>query len=115
MAAGFQLSKVGINVILIDSNDDLGGQYLKNINNNSNNSLINKINKSNIQILKNIDVFAIFDKFEVWGKNTKYLYKIKCNKIIVATGAYEDIYQVQNLDFAEYNTDGLYSKYHKSL
>ena len=96
MAAGFQLSKVGINVILIDSNDDLGGQYLKNINNNSNNSLINKINKSNIQILKNTDVFAIFDKFEIWGKNTKNLYKIKCNKIIVASGAYEDIYPVHN-------------------
>ena len=99
LSAALAASNCGVNTVLIDDREKLGGQFCKQptINENSKfddqvifgEKLINKVIKNGVSIFTNTSVFAIFEKKEILAIKDNVLITFIPKKIIFSTGAYE--------------------------
>jgi thioredoxin reductase/bacterioferritin-associated ferredoxin len=105
LSAALAASNCGVNTVLIDDREKLGGQFCKQptINENSKfddqvifgEKLINKVIKNGVSIFTNTSVFAIFEKKEILAIKDNVLITFIPKKIIFSTGAYERGYPVK--------------------
>lgn len=105
LSAALSASNCGVNTILIDDREKLGGQFCKQPIINENilldeqvklgNNLINKVIENGVRIFTNTSVFAIFEKKEILAIKGNELITFRPKKIIFSTGAYEKGYPVK--------------------
>ena len=105
LSAALSASNCGVNTILIDDREKLGGQFCKQPIINENNlldeqvklgrNLIQKVVNNGVRIFTNTSVFAIFEKKEILAKKDSELITFRPKKIIFSTGAYERGYPVK--------------------
>ena len=105
LSAASYASKCGVNTILIDDRDKLGGHFCKQPLNNESakfddqvilgKKLISQVDENEVKIFKNTSVFAIFKNNEILAIKDNSLITFKPTKIIFATGAYERGYPVK--------------------
>ena len=99
LSAALAASNCGVNTVLIDDREKLGGQFCKQPTTNENSKfddqvifgekLINKVIKNGVSIFTNTSVFAIFEKKEILAIKDNVLITFIPKKIIFSTGAYE--------------------------
>ena len=105
LSAALAASNCGVNTVLIDDREKLGGQFYKQpiIGDNAKcddqvifgKKLINKVIKNGVSIFTNTSVFAIFEKKEILAIKDNALITFRPKKIIFSTGAYERGYPVK--------------------
>ena len=105
LSAALSASNCGVNTILIDDREILGGQFCKQpiINENMlldeqvklGRSLINKVIENGVRIFTNTSVFAIFEEKEILALKDDEIITFNPKKIIFSTGAYERGYPVK--------------------
>ena len=105
LSAALSASNCGVNTILIDDREKLGGQFCKQpiINENITldeqvklgKNLIQKVVENGVRIFTNTSVFAIFGKKEFLAIKDNELITFRPKKIIFSTGAYERGYPVK--------------------
>jgi len=116
LSAALSASNCGVNTILIDDREKLGGQFCKQpiINGNMlldeqvklGSNLINKVISNGVRIFTNTSVFAIFENKEILALKNNELITIKPKKIIFSTGAYERGYPVKGWTLPRVMTTG---------
>ena len=105
LSAALAASNCGVNTILIDDREKLGGQFCKQpiIGENSTcddqvilgKKLINKVINNGVKVFTNSSVFAIFENKEILAIKDNELITFRPKKIIFSTGAYERGYPVK--------------------
>ena len=105
LSAALAASNCGVNTILIDDRDKLGGQFCKQpiIGDNAScddqvilgKKLINKVINNGVKVFTNSSVFAIFENKEILAIKDNELITFRPKKIIFSTGAYERGYPVK--------------------
>ena len=105
LSAASYASKCGVDTILIDDREKLGGQFCKQPLTNESSKLddqvilgkklISQVDENEVKIFKNTSVFAIFKNKEILAIKENSLITFKPKKIIFATGAYEKGYPVK--------------------
>ena len=105
LSAALSASNCGVNTIIIDDREKLGGQFCKQpiINENITldeqvklgRNLIQKVVNNGVRIFTNTSVFAIFEKKEILAIKDSELITFRPKKIIFSTGAYERGYPVK--------------------
>ena len=105
LSAALSASNCGVNTILIDDREKLGGQFCKQpiINENMlldeqvklGRNLINKVIENGVRIFTNTSVFAIFEEKEILALKDNELITFRPKKIIFSTGAFERGYPVK--------------------
>jgi len=105
LSAALAASNCGVNTILIDDREKLGGQFCKQpiIGENATcddqvifgKNLINKVINNGVNIFTNTSVFAIFENKEILAIKDNVLITFTPKKIIFSTGAYERGYPVK--------------------
>ena len=105
LSAALAASNCGVNTVLIDDREKLGGQFYKQpiIGDNAKcddqvifgKKLIDKVIKNGVNIFTNTSVFAIFEKKEILAIKDNALITFRPKKIIFSTGAYERGYPVK--------------------
>ena len=105
LSAASYASKCGVNTVLIDDREKLGGQFCKQPLTNENakfdyqvilgKKLIYKVDENGVKIFKNTSVFAVFKNKEILAIKDNSLITFRPKKIIIATGAYERGYPVK--------------------
>ena len=105
LSAALVASNCGVNTILVDDREKLGGQFCKQpvLNKNAKfddqvilgKKLINKVSKNGVSIFTNTSVFAIFENKEILATKNNLLITFRPKKIIFSTGAYEKGYPVR--------------------
>jgi thioredoxin reductase len=105
LSAALAASNCGVNTILIDDREKLGGQFCKQpiIGENATcddqvifgKNLINKVINNGVNIFTNTSVFAIFENKEILAIKDNELITFRPKKIIFSTGAYERGYPVK--------------------
>ncbi len=105
LSAALSASNCGVNTILIDDREKLGGQFCKQpiINDKIlldeqvklGRNLINKIIDNGVRIFTNTSVFAIFEEKEILALKDKELITFRPKKIIFSNGAFERGYPVK--------------------
>ena len=99
LSAALSASNCGVNTILIDDREKLGGQFCKQpiINENMlldeqvklGRNLINKVIENGVRIFTNTSVFAIFEEKEILALKNNELITFLPKKIIFSTGEIE--------------------------
>ena len=105
LSAALAASNCGVNTILIDDREKLGGQFCKQpiIGENATSDdqvilgkkLINKVINNGVKVFTNSSVFAIFENKEILAIKDNELITFRPKKIIFSTGAYERGYPVK--------------------
>ncbi|MBT4369875.1 MAG: FAD-dependent oxidoreductase [Gammaproteobacteria bacterium] len=105
LSAALAASNCGVNTILIDDREKLGGQFCKQpiIGENATSDdqvilgkkLINKVINNGVKVFTNSSVFAIFENKEILAIKDNELITFRPKKIIFSTGAYEKGYPVK--------------------
>ena len=105
LSAALVASNCGVNTILVDDREKLGGQFCKQpvLNKNAKfddqvilgKKLINEVSKNGVSIFTNTSVFAIFENKEILATKNNLLITFRPKKIIFSTGAYEKGYPVR--------------------
>ena len=105
LSAALAASNCGVNTILIDDREKLGGQFCKQpiIGENATcddqvilgKKLINKVINNGVKVFTNSSVFAIFENKEILAIKDNELITFRPKKIIFSTGAYERGYPVK--------------------
>ena len=105
LSAALAASNCGVNTILIDDRERLGGQFCKQpiIGENATcddqvvfgKKLINKVINNGVNIFTNTSVFAIFENKEILALKDNVLITFTPKKVIFSTGAYERGYPVK--------------------
>ena len=105
LSAALAASNCGVNTILIDDREKLGGQFCKQpiIGENVTcddqvilgKKLINKVINNGVKVFTNSSVFAIFENKEILAIKDNELITFIPKKIIFSTGAYERGYPVK--------------------
>ena len=105
LSAALAASNCGVNTILIDDREKLGGQFCKQpiIGENATSDdqvilgkkLINKVINNGVKVFTNSSVFAIFKNKEILAIKDNELITFRPKKIIFSTGAYERGYPVK--------------------
>ena len=105
LSAALAASNCGVNTILIDDREKLGGQFCKQpiIGENATpddqvilgKKLINKVINNGVKVFTNSSVFAIFENKEILAIKDNDLITFRPKKIIFSTGAYERGYPVK--------------------
>ena len=105
LSAALAASNCGVNTILIDDREKLGGQFCKQpiIGENATcddqvilgKILINKVINNGVKVFTNSSVFAIFENKEILAIKDNELITFRPKKIIFSTGAYERGYPVE--------------------
>jgi thioredoxin reductase len=105
LSAALSASNCGVNTIIIDDREKLGGQFCKQPIINENilldeqvklgRNLIQKVVNNGVRIFTNTSVFAIFEKKEILAIKDSELITFRPKKIIFSTGAYERGYPVK--------------------
>jgi len=105
LSAALAASNCGVNTILIDDREKLGGQFCKQpiIGENATcddqvilgKKLINKVINNGVKVFTNSSVFAIFENKEILAIKDNELITFRPKKIIFSTGAYEKGYPVK--------------------
>ena len=105
LSAALSASNCGVNTIIIDDREKLGGQFCKQPIINEKilldeqvklgRNLIQKVVNNGVRIFTNTSVFAIFEKKEILAIKDSELITFRPKKIIFSTGAYERGYPVK--------------------
>ena len=105
LSAALAASNCGVNTILIDGREKLGGKFCKQpiIGENATSDdqvilgkkLINKVINNGVKVFTNSSVFAIFENKEILAIKDNELITFRPKKIIFSTGAYEKGYPVK--------------------
>lgn len=123
ISAALELDALGISVILIDENAELGGQYFRQRSEyivrlagdfrQTGRALVKAIKESEVIVLTSNYIFAIDDAgkhFYVFNETNSQVMKLSCDYLIIATGSQELVIPYRGWQIPKCVTPGMASR-----
>lgn len=123
ISAALELNALGISVILIDENAELGGQYFRQRSDyivriagdfrQKGRALVTAIKESEVIVLTSSYIFAIDDaekQFFVFNEANSQVMKLSCDYLIIATGSQELVIPYRGWQIPKCVTPGMASR-----
>lgn len=123
ISAALELSALGISVVLVDENAELGGQYFRQRSEyiiktfgdfrKSGKALIEAIKETEVVILNSSYIVAIDDlgkQFHIFSEATSKISRVTCDFLIIATGSQELVIPYEGWQIPKCVTPGMASR-----